>query len=329
MTSLGTSIPPELFENILYFVGNDPRIDPHDVWSQSAQREQKKHVSACAATCVYWARLTRPHIFHDIVLKSYNDYREFLSLLRAYPSSQQLESVGSMLKSITLRYTLGDLPWFHSFVANFKTYGIEKSTNILLHIDGPAAPALISASTRRSVLHPLSFATPRTLTMSVFRDIPIKMYIRNIHLPNPVVLFNLLQDCASLQAQVIECESVTWDHDPGHAPSGLVYTCHKHSTRRVFTTGCTDDALVAIMLHSVPPYMVSPAHKDPCLSSAETSYLLDIMRLTRGPSELSDVLNFISNQFKATTVWSNNAHLSSRETGMLLHWGTFYFRPRR
>lgn len=68
-----------------------------------------------------------------------------------------------MLKSITLHYTLGDRPyaWFHTFVADFKTCGIEKSKDVCirLYINGPETPAFISASTRHPVLN--STPSPR------------------------------------------------------------------------------------------------------------------------------------------------------------------------
>ena len=66
------NIPPELFENILSFVGDDNRLhlltEPLDL---AARRGEMKHLSACAATCVYWARLTRWHMFEHIVVQSY------------------------------------------------------------------------------------------------------------------------------------------------------------------------------------------------------------------------------------------------------------------
>lgn len=269
MTSLAADMPAELFENILYFVGNEDRLDPtgdHDNFDPSAWREEIKHLSVCAATCVYWARLSRPRMFEHVALLSHNDLCSLQTLLRNSSSSHRIDSIGTMLFKLTLFYTLGDQPWFYH-ARGLNVYGASGLHRIFLHIIGPATPAFIAASSGGFLLHPLSISTPRILQMSIFHDIAVAVYIKNIHLPKPTVLFDLLRDCVSLQPESISCETITWD-DPAVTPSfpRLKFTC---AFRPPFMTawGCTDDAFVAALAHTAFCYKISRRWEVPYLGS--------------------------------------------------------------
>lgn len=85
-----------------------------DSFDGAEWREEIRCVAACAATCAYWARLTRPRMFDHVILRSYEDYCRFTPLLRTHSTSHRIEPIGNMLLDVTLFYTLGDHPWFHT-----------------------------------------------------------------------------------------------------------------------------------------------------------------------------------------------------------------------
>lgn len=250
MTSLAASIPPELFKNILFFVGDEERLDPLEHrFTLAARREEMKHLSVCASTCVYWAQLTRERMFELLVLRSSKDLSDLKSLLRT-PSAtpSRIEPLGKILRDVAVYYTLGDRPWFHN-VGGLKACGVPHLQYFYLHITGPATPVFTAASTRRPVLHPLFFASPRVLPVKF----PYRLHltIENVHLPNSASLFNLLQDCLSLHPQHIKCSNLTWDQDSEAAPSSssmtLKLACRVKSLLPVSAVGCTDDVLAAAM----------------------------------------------------------------------------------
>lgn len=79
MSSLGTNLPPELFDNILYLLEIDPQTDPsHDIWTLepvSATSRRTKEIPLCMlrllVPVLYWARrLTRPHTVYSTTLFS-------------------------------------------------------------------------------------------------------------------------------------------------------------------------------------------------------------------------------------------------------------------
>ncbi|KAI0084321.1 hypothetical protein BDY19DRAFT_997810 [Irpex rosettiformis] len=274
MSSLGASIPPELFEDVLYYVGDEKRLrndkDP------TARREEMKHLSACALTCVYWAQLARWRMFERLVLRSAKDISSLRSLLRASPSDR-MDSIGTFFEELVIYYKLGDVPWFHS-VSGLVASGADALDSVYFHILGPVPPAFTAGNTRRSVLHPLFFAVPRVIPMTPFHKFFVDVYIKNIHFTHPAMLYNLLQDCKLLHPQSITCRNLTWDPDPTATLSSFSWTLAHHSR---FDSGsleysqCTDDALAAAMVLSVPRHESS---RRPHLNTTDSSSLVDIMR---------------------------------------------------
>ena len=291
--SLAASIPPELFKNVLAYVGDEYLLANRDIWDTTspnhvsavaARRDEMRHLSACALTCVYWAQLTRARMFRQLILRSSKDMSGLLSLLRA-PQSPRIPPICDILRYLPVFYTLGDLLWFHNIAGLRSRFQISHLRWLKLYITGPATPAFVAASTRGSMLHPLFFATPRVLPVTLSEGCKFMFHIQNIHLPNPTMLSNLVQDCLSLLPRSVDCTNLTWDVDPvlQVTPSsiGLKYTCRtagRLSSSQ--SSGCTDDVLVAAMLESVPHHEFSQQHQGPHLDPLETSFLFDVMRFT-------------------------------------------------
>ena len=287
--SLAASIPPELFRDILAYVGDEARLgfDKYLRFSSSldpdARREEMKHLSACASTCVYWAQLTRERMFEHLILRSSKDMYGLLSLLRA-PQSPRIPPICNILGDLYVYYTLGDHPWFHNLAGLPSRYRISNLVWLKLYITGPATPAFVTASTRGSMLHPSFFAVPRVLPVMFPKSCNFFIDIENIHLPNPTVLFTLLQDCLSLRPRRINCANLTWDQDPvlQTTPSsiGLKYACRTAGIYFSTVSECTDNTLVVAMLESVPHHEFFQRRQGPHLDPLETSFLFDVMRTT-------------------------------------------------
>ena len=279
MVSPASIIPVDLFENILFFVGDVSKLNPG--LDRPARRIEMKHLSACSATCVYWANLTRQRMFTHLILQSYEDFCGLQTLLRA-PSSSRIYSISALLRSLEVFYKLGDQSWFHS-VAALRASAAPRLRGIGLHIVGPPTPALIAATGRGSVLHPLYFSTPRLLPPTIFHDLYPDVFVEDIHLPNAAALFNLLQDCVSLLPWRLYCRNLTWDHSSRATPSsaGLKAACRReYAMRQMNSWGCTDDILVAFMTQSVPHHELSLRRLGPHLSFADTKHLFEAMIAT-------------------------------------------------
>ena len=153
--SLAASIPPELFKNVLAYVGdecllvNTDMLDttsPNHVSAIAARRDEMRHLSACTLTCVYWAQLTREHLFQRLILRSSKDMSGLLSFIHA-PQSPRIPPICDILRYLFVYYTLGDQPWFHNLAGPVANRQVSPFLDVCLIITGPATPAFVAAST--------------------------------------------------------------------------------------------------------------------------------------------------------------------------------------
>ena len=112
MSSVAAQIPPELYTNILSFVG------PYDVLSipgpSNEKKEAKRHLSACSLTCFYWATQCRERLFRFITLKSGEDIHAFRSFTRRPPP--RLPPILAQTRFLTAEWDLRTQkrPWVHN-----------------------------------------------------------------------------------------------------------------------------------------------------------------------------------------------------------------------
>ncbi|KAI0092284.1 hypothetical protein BDY19DRAFT_590941 [Irpex rosettiformis] len=269
MASHAASIPPELFENILIHVGDKDRLRSRE--DPTERREEMKHLSACALTCLYWARLTRERMFERLVLRSAEDLQGLRTLLGA-SSNDRLCPIASLLQVVVIYHKLGDLPWFHN-ARGLKKSLTDRLRDIVLHILGPVPSALTDGNTRRSELQPLFHTLPRVLPMTSFCRRYVKVYVENIHFTRPTVLFNLLQDCHLVHLHSIHCKNLTWDDDA--TPFSPDWQFTDWPNMQVLVSQCKDNTRVAAMALSLPPHEF---FLRPHLSSADCSCIIDIIR---------------------------------------------------
>ena len=285
MISLAASIPPELFKDILSFVGDTTLLIPQAQSSedQPARRAEMKHLSVCASTCIYWARLTRERMLSMLILRSYTDLCDFRSLLRA-PSSTRLDPIGNLVQALYVFYKLDDRFWPHN-VGGLKVHGLRSLYRMVMHVRGPI-PNGFTAHNNQAVLHPLFVSMPKALSMGLRTCTNgLHIMIADIHFPNLIILHNLLQDLVSLGPLNMICSRLTWDtgpESPSLHPNGMGFSC---SLSNVHVTGCTNDFLVAGMVVNIPRRQ----YRQPCVSLSDTVHLVDIQRSCTDPHNRSEI----------------------------------------
>ncbi|KAI0084951.1 hypothetical protein BDY19DRAFT_467193 [Irpex rosettiformis] len=279
MVSLAASIPTELFENILLFVGDDRQLGR--CHNPRARREEMRHLSACAATCFHWAQLTRRRMFRQLALRSYEDLCGLRSLVRSSSANTRIDPIGRVLEQLVVFYRLDDHLWFHN-IGGLKACGANRLFFVELHVSGPIPPTVTNA--RQPPLHPLFYSLPRILPMASFLKLVVVVFAENTHFPNPTLLYNLLQDCLSLSPLQLSCTNLTWDREPqtSSIPSEVDLRLAFRQDIRGGACRCTDNNLVAAMAHSVPTNRLHPSQ--PYLDLSDSSRLLSIIRSAIRPS---------------------------------------------
>lgn len=107
----GADIPPELFKRILYDVCEGAVGLLNLEVDMSNRKEAIKNVTACSLTCVYWAQICRPALFHSVCIKNYEDMRAFSSLVSSTP--QRFHPISKYIQYAALDQRVGDRPWIH------------------------------------------------------------------------------------------------------------------------------------------------------------------------------------------------------------------------
>ncbi|KAI0088199.1 hypothetical protein BDY19DRAFT_994121 [Irpex rosettiformis] len=171
MTSAAARIPPELYSNILVFVG------PYDILSTPSRSREKKEakqlLSACSLTCFYWATQCRERIFRFLILRSLEDIRT----LRSFTSSPlpRLPSILAQVRYLTAEWKLAQgQPWIHNLYIFLQSqhirlgdeHGIEEREEgfyvfLTLHLFGPLSET--PGRRRDDIRHILSRGLPRTM----------------------------------------------------------------------------------------------------------------------------------------------------------------------
>lgn len=100
-SSLAHEVPPELFANILLYIGSN--------WSSDA--EGKSASSVCSLVCRWWAKQCRQQRFNTIRITSHARLQELVQLLAF--DHKALPSISTHIRRIRLEPNSDDLPWLH------------------------------------------------------------------------------------------------------------------------------------------------------------------------------------------------------------------------
>ncbi|KAI0763898.1 hypothetical protein BC629DRAFT_1737943 [Irpex lacteus] len=277
---LAARIPPELFDDILFFVNVD-RVAQREEYNRNngnyltrnrgepSPEDVLTDLKQCSLVCLFWANRCREHMFSDrtLVINSYEDAEIFR------------------------RYVVGGCPRLmpvHQLISKIVVYQHYKSGRSFLHllflpairdkfarlsIDGPVPesfkPAKLDTphwSIPPCIVAPSSFL----LNMTV---------LKNIHLPSfhHVTKYIRHFTCAS----EIWFEKITWDGQMDlslpHASSTITCQRRPHSLTINAWGGCTNSVHLALTAVMMNPNC--PLHR---LSDEERVWMITFMTLLWG-----------------------------------------------
>ncbi len=160
-TVTAADIPPELFDDILFYVCEhawsllDLSLEIQD------RKEAVKDVAACSLTCVYWARFCRQWMFRNISVRNYDDMCAFSSLVVNTPKT--LQPICEYVDVATLVQHVGDRPWLHLLLLHRPLFPFRPHTGIYFRIlESPSGISALQRPTSRGLFAGL----PRTLPSS-------------------------------------------------------------------------------------------------------------------------------------------------------------------
>ncbi|KAI0343181.1 hypothetical protein BDW22DRAFT_1356776 [Trametopsis cervina] len=120
--SVATRFPPELFMDVLQYVGPLPVL--RDLQSEH-RKDAKYGLATCSLVCKYWAKQCRPKAFDCIQIKGsctrrsgYKSLRSLALLVSKTP--QSLQPISEYIKILHLYREINDADWYDSVEFNTK-----------------------------------------------------------------------------------------------------------------------------------------------------------------------------------------------------------------
>ena len=191
MSSRGVDIPPELFEDVIWYVCDRP------AWECPLSREQKHDISQCGQVCRYWAESCRVKLFSWISLRSAEDFHTFLSMLLSAPLDA-VSPIHSLVSYIRADPDGKELPWLHQLPSLLALCEIDA-----VEVDG----SRIRTASGKPLFRTLHLALPRSLPPSY--TVVHKLCLTDVHFTDTTELSKLLVSCRELHE--ICLENLAWD----------------------------------------------------------------------------------------------------------------------
>lgn len=274
--SAAITLPPELVKHVVDYVGNVNRLIEGfaDNEARLARKEEIRHLSVCALTCVYWAHICREKIFEIIMLQSPSDLREYRSMAFTSPSPRFLPMSDYLLCLICV-YTCNHYMWFYGVsglvikLRESQRKNRVANVHFRVHRQEPEPPEGEASQLQQSPLRHLSYALPRSPPTFPLRNDggSLMTALGNIRVRDMTELKKPIVDAGGLwggqgMSYYVSMEAVTWD-TPTSVEMETLASSHFSQHTGTFSdisddllpsasaTGCTDDVMVvAIQLHT-------------------------------------------------------------------------------
>ena len=221
--SLAAIIPEELFERILWYVGDGYHVYP-------TPPDVKSALCSCASVCHYWAKVCRPKLFVSITLRSRDDLHICRALLdvQALP---RIPSISQFIERLQARPDGTQVPWLH-LVPLVIIPRLSHIQHVVYHhyiLDA----SVLKPPTVRSLrtLHP---ALPRTLPS--FYSCITDLELSKSHFKDADELITLLRGLKSLRS--LDLIDISWTTAPS-ASSFLRLPVHQEDMQ-IHTTSSGD-----------------------------------------------------------------------------------------
>lgn len=279
MRLLAARIPPELFDDILFYVNVDRASRRHGKyeWGKSLQRNRGEssrndvltHLKRCSLVCPFWANKCREHMFSDRTLwiESYEDAEIFRRYIVA--GCPRLTPVHQLISEITLRQ---DYESRTSFLHLLHLPAIQDKLK-RLYIHGPVPEGFNPAKLDT----PHWGIPPYTVVPSSF--LPNRVFPTNVQFPSFYHIIKYIRHLC--HATFIRFEKITWDEQMTLAlprVSSTISCQHRPRSLEVIAEGdCTNSlhlALTAVMMNPN-----CPLHR---LSDEERVWMTKFMTLLWG-----------------------------------------------
>ncbi|KAI0768943.1 hypothetical protein BC629DRAFT_807679 [Irpex lacteus] len=216
--SVSSTVPPELFDNILSYVGppDDTETTSRPLWRRDSTKKHdvRSHpLEACSLVCRHWAERCRSRMFsgRTLVLSSYDDAKVFQTYTTN--GSTSLTPVYELIDSLTAVQEYGQR--MLSFCHLLNDPRIANKLNIL-RICGPIPPGFprfFRLDSPHWSVPPNIVVTPSLLRFP-------KVDLSNIHLPSLTHVIRYLKHLA--HAEQVNLDRMTWNTDgPGAAAAIL------------------------------------------------------------------------------------------------------------
>lgn len=129
--SAATKIPPELFEDILWYVC---RRDQDAEWVVVG--DDRRNVSSCGRVCRHWALPCRLKLFGKVTLRSAEDAQELKAMLDSDPPSPTMPPLCNIIRAVQIDARNDARPWLHLVRLTIIPRLRESSAEIVLAVDG-------------------------------------------------------------------------------------------------------------------------------------------------------------------------------------------------
>lgn len=281
MRLLAGRIPPELFENILFYVNvnRDSQTHHKNLERKSGTPSPKDiltDLKQCSLVCLFWANRCREHMFSHRTLRiqSYEDAEIFRRYVIG--GCQRLTPVHQLIGEIRISqgYQTG-MSFLHLLclsVIRDKLGG--------LFIEGPVPGGF----------NPAKLDTPHwgipTSILVPGKSLPNKVYITNVHLPSfyHVIKYFRHFSCAAYMYS----NAITWDGPTPpllpRASSAVARRCRPRSVRIRVRGICTDSIHLSATALMLTPNC--PLHR---LSDEERMWMIRFLTLVWGQEKEPDV----------------------------------------
>ncbi|KAI0748977.1 hypothetical protein BC629DRAFT_1599073 [Irpex lacteus] len=268
---LAARIPPELFDNILFYVNVHCRSGTYLERKRGGRtsRDMHNNLTQCSLVCLFWANKCREHMFSERTLKI-NSYED-AEIFRRYVigGCPRLTPVHQLISQIVVYQ---DYKSGRSFLHLLNLLNIQDKLNSLL-INGPVPDGF----------HPAKLDTPHwsiplcIVVPSSF--LKKRIILENVHLPSFYHVTKYIRHFSC--AAYMELTAITWDgstpHLLPHASNAVAGRCRPRSLGISVNGVCTHPTHLAVTALMLNPNC--PLHR---LSDEERVWMIKFMTLLWG-----------------------------------------------
>jgi hypothetical protein len=210
MPSTAANIPPELFDDILWYIPPFRYIDGLGLGlgayrALPESKEEKSHLSLCSLVCRHWARLCRPHIFAYVRLRCSDDLHAFKRIL-LMPPPARLPSIAEYVKHVHIFVERIEPPWVHHLLPSYCQRILLLNCNFTLTVKASSSKSNDTTMPFAAIYSPLPHTLPSVHACLTHLN------LQNIHFRNATAFCRVISGFRNLED--LRIYDLTWDAAP-------------------------------------------------------------------------------------------------------------------